>query len=90
MNVKVVVLFAVLAAFFLLAVAVSRAVIVHGGKPETTSTGRAPQAFHSSLGCGLVEPSGMSSATETGVSSVQRGKFTNIRPFGAIVTPVTC
>jgi hypothetical protein len=44
MNVKVVVLFAVLAAFFLLAVAVSRAVIVHGGKPETTSTGRAPQA----------------------------------------------
>jgi hypothetical protein len=35
----------------------------------------------------LIDPSGMSSATETGVSSDQRGKLTNIRPSGATVTP---
>jgi hypothetical protein len=37
MSVRALVLFAVLTAFFLLALAVSRAIIVHGGKPQTTT-----------------------------------------------------
>src|SRR5215471_7746254 len=38
------------------------------------------QAFHVSSGYGFNEPSRATSATETGQSSVQRGKLTNMRP----------
>jgi hypothetical protein len=47
------------------------------------------QAFHCASGYGLIEPSFMTSATEMGESSVQRGKLTKIRPVSVTVTPVT-
>jgi hypothetical protein len=37
----------------------------------------------------LIEPSFITSATETGASSVQRGKLTKMRPSCETVTPVT-
>ncbi len=49
--------------------------------PADSSSLRAlRQAFHSSFGYALIVPSFATSATETGESSVQRGKLTKIRP----------
>ena len=57
-------------------------------RASTSSFFALRHAFHSESGNGVRVPS-FSSATETALSSVQRGKFTKTRPSLATVTPVT-